>query len=73
MLGDLPVYRPQRLARACGAIDYACGIVIDYYLGAMVTAQMDLTGGVGSRATGEAFGDHCELPCLRNHGESRVA
>jgi len=39
----------------------------------MTTTKMYVTGGVGSRAEGEAFGDAYELPNFRAYGESCAA
>jgi hypothetical protein len=67
---------------------YACCGATDYYLETgdptywktldtlwhdLVTAQMYVTGGVGARGAGEAFGDDYELPNLRAYGESCAA
>ena len=67
---------------------YACCGATDYYMETgdetywktlntlwsdMVTTKMYVTGGVGSRADGEAFGDAYELPNFRAYGESCAA
>lgn len=67
---------------------YACCGATDYYLETgdqtywrtlntlwhnLVTAQMYITGGVGARSDGEAFGDPYELPNARAYGESCAA
>ena len=67
---------------------YACCGATDYYLETgdptywktletlwhdLVSAQMYVTGGVGARGAGEAFGDDYELPNLRAYGESCAA
>jgi DUF1680 family protein len=67
---------------------YACCGATDYYLetgdqtywktlntlwGDLVSAQMYVTGGVGARSDGEAFGDPYELPNARAYGESCAA
>ncbi len=67
---------------------YACCGATDYYLETgdpaywktlnvlwkdLVTSQMYVTGGVGARSDGEAFGDHYELPNARAYGESCAA
>ena len=67
---------------------YACCGAADYYLETgdptywktlnvlwndLVTAQMYVTGGVGARSDGEAFGDPYELPNARAYGESCAA
>jgi uncharacterized protein len=67
---------------------YACAGATDYYLetGApeykqtldrlwtdMVTSKMYVTGGIGSRAAGEAFGDPYELPNAKAYTESCAA
>ncbi|MGB6471968.1 MAG: beta-L-arabinofuranosidase domain-containing protein [Candidatus Acidiferrales bacterium] len=67
---------------------YACCGATDYYMETgdetywktlnvlwsdMVGTKMYVTGGVGSRAAGEAFGDAYELPNARAYGESCAA
>jgi uncharacterized protein len=67
---------------------YACCGATDYYLETgdqtywktlnvlwkdLVSAQMYVTGGVGARSDGEAFGDAYELPNARAYGESCAA
>ena len=67
---------------------YACCGASDYYLETgdpaywktlnvlwndLVTSQMYVTGGVGARSDGEAFGDHYELPNFTAYGESCAA
>jgi len=67
---------------------YACCGAADYYLETgdpaywktlnvlwkdLVTSQMYVTGGVGARSDGEAFGDAYELPNARAYGESCAA
>lgn len=67
---------------------YACCGATDYYLETgdpaywktlnvlwkdLVTSQMYVTGGVGARSDGEAFGDPYELPNARAYGESCAA
>jgi DUF1680 family protein len=67
---------------------YACCGATDYYLETgdqaywkalnvlwkdLVTAQMYVTGGVGARSDGEAFGDPYELPNATAYGESCAA
>ena len=67
---------------------YACCGATDYYLETgdpaylqtlntlwndMTTTKMYVTGGVGSRSDGEAFGDAYELPNFRAYGESCAA
>jgi DUF1680 family protein len=67
---------------------YACCGVTDYYMETgddsywqtlnrlwrdMTSTKMYVTGGVGSRAEGEAFGDAYELPNFRAYGESCAA
>jgi DUF1680 family protein len=39
----------------------------------LVTSKMYITGGVGARSSGEAFGDPYELPNLKAYGESCAA
>ena len=64
----------------CGATDYYMETGDDSYwktLNAlwhdMTTTKMYVTGGVGSRSDGEAFGDAYELPNFRAYGESCAA
>ena len=67
---------------------YACCGATDYYLETgdpaylrtlnvlwddLVSAQMYVTGGVGARSEGEAFGDSYELPNFTAYGESCAA
>ncbi|HET7439990.1 MAG TPA: beta-L-arabinofuranosidase domain-containing protein [Terriglobales bacterium] len=67
---------------------YACCGATDYYLetgdptywktlntlwGDLVSAKMYISGGVGARSDGEAFGDAYELPNYRAYGESCAA
>lgn len=67
---------------------YACCGATDYYLETgdqtyrktlnvlwedLVTSQMYVTGGVGARSEGEAFGDSYELPNFTAYGESCAA
>src|SRR2546421_11422017 len=67
---------------------YACCGATDYYIETgdpaywktlntlwndMTGNKMDVTGGVGSRAAGEALGDAYELPNYRAYGESCAA
>jgi uncharacterized protein len=67
---------------------YACCGATDYYLETgdqtywktlnvlwedLVSAQMYVTGGVGARSSGEAFGDSYELPNFTAYGESCAA
>ena len=64
----------------CGATDYYMETGDPVYLQTlntlwndMTTTKMYVTGGVGSRADGEAFGDAYELPNFRAYGESCAA
>ncbi|MGA7753995.1 MAG: glycoside hydrolase family 127 protein [Candidatus Sulfotelmatobacter sp.] len=64
----------------CGATDYYMETGDDSYWTTlnklwtdMTTTKMYVTGGVGSRADGEAFGDAYELPNFRAYGESCAA
>ncbi len=64
----------------CGATDYYMETGDPTYLQTlnrlwndMTTTKMYVTGGVGSRADGEAFGDAYELPNFRAYGESCAA
>jgi uncharacterized protein len=67
---------------------YACCGATDYYMETgdasyfktlnvlwndLVTSQMYVTGGVGARSAGEAFGDSYELPNFTAYGESCAA
>jgi uncharacterized protein len=67
---------------------YACSGATDYYMETgdesylktlnvlwndLVTTQMYVTGGVGARSQGEAFGDSYELPNFTAYGESCAA
>jgi uncharacterized protein len=82
---DVPV-RAARVLRghavralylACGAVDVAVETGDDELLGAVaeqwrhtVAARTYLTGGMGSRHTGESFGDDFELPSDRAYAET---
>ena len=64
----------------CGATDYYMETGDAAYLKTlntlwndMTTTKMYVTGGVGSRSDGEAFGDAYELPNFRAYGESCAA
>ena len=64
----------------CGATDYYMETGDDSYLQTlntlwndMTSTKMYVTGGVGSRSDGEAFGDAYELPNFRAYGESCAA
>src|SRR5271168_4011444 len=64
----------------CGATDYYMETGDPVYLKTLHTlwndmtgSKMYVTGGVGSRAAGEAFGDAYELPNARAYGESCAA
>jgi len=64
----------------CGATDYYMETGDDAYWRTlnklwndMTSAKMYVTGGVGSRSDGEAFGDAYELPNFRAYGESCAA
>jgi DUF1680 family protein len=64
----------------CGATDYYLETGDESYLKTLdvlwndlVTAQMYVTGGVGARSQGEAFGDSYELPNFTAYGESCAA
>jgi hypothetical protein len=64
----------------CGATDYYLETGDSTYLQTlntlwndMITTKMYVTGGVGSRSDGEAFGDAYELPNFRAYGESCAA
>jgi DUF1680 family protein len=64
----------------CGATDYfmetgdqAYWQTLDRLWNDTTTTKMYVTGGVGSRSDGEAFGDAYELPNFRAYGESCAA
>lgn len=64
----------------CGATDYyletgdsAYWKTLDILWNDLVKSQMYVTGGVGARSDGEAFGDPYELPNARAYGESCAA
>jgi uncharacterized protein len=64
----------------CGATDYYMETGDEAYLKTLnvlwndlVTSQMYVTGGVGARSAGEAFGDAYELPNFTAYGESCAA
>jgi hypothetical protein len=64
----------------CGATDYYMETGDQAYLKTLnilwkdlVTSQMYVTGGVGARSQGEAFGDAYELPNFTAYGESCAA
>jgi DUF1680 family protein len=64
----------------CGATDYYLETGDPVYLATLtrlwndlITDQMYVTGGVGARSDGEAFGDPYELPNARAYGESCAA
>jgi uncharacterized protein len=64
----------------CGATDYYMETGDQSYLKTLnvlwndlVTTQMYVTGGVGARSQGEAFGDAYELPNFTAYGESCAA
>ena len=64
----------------CGATDYYIETGDPSYLKTLntlwddlVTSQMYITGGVGARSDGEAFGDSYELPNFTAYGESCAA
>src|SRR5579864_7769578 len=64
----------------CGATDYYMETgdesywkTLDTLWNDMTSTKMYVTGGVGSRSDGEAFGDAYELPNFRAYGESCAA
>jgi uncharacterized protein len=64
----------------CGATDYYLETGDESYLKTLnalwnnlATSQMYVTGGVGARSEGEAFGDSYELPNFTAYGESCAA
>ena len=64
----------------CGATDYYMETGDESYFKTLnilwhdlVTSQMYITGGVGARSDGEAFGDAYELPNFTAYGESCAA
>jgi hypothetical protein len=88
MFSGTPFTERRRLEGHAVRSMYACCGATDYYLETgdqtywktletlwhdLITAQMYVTGGVGARGQGEAFGDDYELPNLRAYGESCAA
>ena len=88
MFSGTPFTERKRLEGHAVRSMYACCGATDYYLETgdqtywktletlwhdLISAQMYVTGGVGARGTGEAFGDDYELPNLRAYGESCAA
>jgi len=88
MFSGTPFVEHKKLEGHAVRAMYACCGATDYYLETgdpaywktletlwhdLVTAQMYVTGGVGARQAGEAFGDDYELPNLRAYGESCAA
>jgi DUF1680 family protein len=64
----------------CGATDYyletgdqSYGRTLNVLWEDLVSSQMYVTGGVGARSEGEAFGDSYELPNFTAYGESCAA
>jgi DUF1680 family protein len=64
----------------CGATDYYLETgdpvyrkTLDVLWNDLISSQMYVTGGVGARSDGEAFGDPYELPNARAYGESCAA
>jgi uncharacterized protein len=88
MFCGAPFTARTRLEGHAVRVMYACCGATDYYLETgdqaywktlnalwedLVAHQMYVTGGVGARSTGEAFGDAYELPNARAYGESCAA
>src|ERR1700751_656892 len=85
MFSGTPFTARTKLAGHAVRAMYACCGATDYYMETgdetywqtlnrlwddMTSTKMYVTGGVGSRAEGEAFGDAYELPHFRAYGES---
>src|SRR5271170_2669830 len=77
---DLEGHAVRAMYACCGATDYYMETGDPVYLKTlnalwndMTGSKMYVTGGVGSRAAGEAFGDAYELPNARAYGESCAA
>jgi uncharacterized protein len=77
---DLEGHAVRALYACCGAADYYLETGDPAYKKALealwqdlVDHKMYITGGVGARRTGEAFGDPYELPNLRAYAESCAA
>src|SRR5436853_2307713 len=73
-------YAVRAMYACCGATDYyletgdaAYWKTLNVLWKDLVSAQMYVTGGVGARSDGEAFGDPYELPNARAYGESCAA
>ena len=88
MFSGTPFTSRTRLEGHAVRAMYACCGATDYYLETgdpsywktlqtlwqdMVSTKMYVSGGVGSRSDGEAFGDAYELPNFRAYGESCAA
>ena len=88
MFSGTPFTARQKMEGHAVRAMYACCGATDYYLETgddsywrtlntlwndMVNTKMYVSGGVGSRAEGEAFGDAYELPNFRAYGESCAA
>jgi DUF1680 family protein len=88
MFSGTPFTARTRLEGHAVRAMYACCGATDYYLETgddsywrtlntlwndLVSTKMYVSGGVGSRAEGEAFGDAYELPNFRAYGESCAA
>jgi DUF1680 family protein len=88
MFCGIPFTRRTKLEGHAVRAMYACCGATDYYLETgdsaywktlntlwedLVEHQLYITGGVGARAEGEAFGDAYELPNARAYGESCAA
>lgn len=88
MFSGIPFTSRTKLEGHAVRAMYACCGATDYYLETgdqtywktletlwndLVSSKMYVTGGVGARGAGEAFGDAYELPNLRAYGESCAA
>jgi DUF1680 family protein len=78
--GHLEGHAVRAMYACCGATDYYMETGDESYLKTLnvlwndlVTSQMYVTGGVGARSDGEAFGDAYELPNFTAYGESCAA
>ena len=70
----------RRMYRCCGAADYLAETgdasyeaALDKMWSDLVNGKIYITGGVGSRYAGEAFGEPYELPNLRAYAETCAA
>jgi len=88
MFSGIPFTSRTKLEGHAVRAMYACSGAADYYLETgdqaywktleilwkdLTASKLYITGGVGARGAGEAFGDAYELPNLRAYGESCAA